>query len=268
MKKNVISATALACAIITRAASAQTAPPPTATALPGLTTSCALSTRVRQLDDTHTLYAITLRSLEAGRSSGNVALWADDRRFDVAFHDLVTLDTRDRATPDTAVVVRFPAPTALDGAVVTSLDEDGTRRSCEPWFSPWVSTARMDPARLTPEQRRLEDQVLAGARAATVVDAPAAVTDPKPCATPDQTARTTYAVEPQMPRASGGGLAVVLVLLDTSDRVIGARIQRSAGDPRLDAAALGAARGSEFQGQTFRCRRVIGAYLFSVQFNP
>lgn len=266
MHKTSMSAAALACVLTAAAASAQTVP--AATVLPGVTAPCALSTRVRQLDDTHTLYAVSLRSWETGRGSGIVALWAGDRRYDVAFRNLVTLDTRDVTTPDTAVVVRFPVPTALDGAVVTSLEEGVTTRSCEPWFSPWVSTARMDPARLTREQRRLEEQVLAGARAAAIVDAPAAIGDPRPCTTPDRTARTTYAVEPEMPRASGGGLAVVLVLLDTSDHLISARIQRSAGDPRLDAAALGAARGSEFQGQTFRCRRVIGGYLFSVQFNP
>ncbi|MDP9105219.1 MAG: hypothetical protein M3N49_04720, partial [Candidatus Eremiobacteraeota bacterium] len=166
------------------------------------------------------------------------------------------------------VVVRFPAPTVLDGAVVTSLEQGGTRRSCDPWFSPWVRThAPPAPDHLTPDERRLEQQVMAGARAAVAVDAPAALADPKPCTTPDHTAATVRAVEPEMPPVSPDGFAMVEVLLDTSDHVVGTRIQRSAGNAQLDILALRAARLSEFQGQTFRCRRVIGSYLFGVEFN-
>ena len=171
------------------------------------------------------------------------------------------------STPDTTVVVRFPAPTALDGAVVTSLEEGGSRRPCDPWFSPWVPVKGPFGAPPTPEEARRQGLGFAGTRVAVTVDAPAALSDPKPCTTPDRPASTVRAVEPQTPAAGLSGFVTVQVLLDTSNNVISTRIQKSAGSVPLDLAALSAARRSEFQGQTFRCRRVIGSYLFGVEFD-
>lgn len=246
-------------------ASAQTATVPIA---PGALTFCPLSTRVREVDDTHTRYAVSFRAFETGRAAGIVALWAGDRRYDVPFRDAVALDSRDQTSPETAFVVRFAAPTALDGAVVTAIDEGGTLQPCGPWYAPWVSIARSSADRRTPSDRSTEEQFLSRARAAVAVDAPPAVTDPTPCATPNRPAQTTYAAEPVQPQFSEGGTSSVLVLLDPSDKIASARIEKSSGDRRLDNTALNAARRSEFQGQIFRCRHVMGAYLFTVQFSP
>jgi len=59
-----------------------------------------------------------------------------------------------------------------------------------------------------------------------------------------------------------------MVLLDPADKIAGTRIQRSSGNLAFDNLALRAARGSEFQGQIFRCRHVMADYLFSVEFSP
>ena len=251
-------------------ASAQPAAVPRATTAPGtpgMLTYCPLSTSVRDVDDTHTRYAVSFRSFETGRASGTVALWAGDRRYDVPFRDAVALDSRDRISPETAVVVRFAVPTPLDGAVVTAIDEGGTLRPCDPWFAPWVSRAQSAPGRTTAAGRTNEERFLARARAAAPVAAPAAVADPTTCTTPNRAGRTVYAAEPNRPRFGGNGTATVLVLLDPADKIAGARIQTSAGNPQLDEVALIAARASEFQGQIFRCRHVMGAYLFTVEFN-
>lgn len=265
-----ISAAALASVVVANGASAQPAPAPSTTiraAVVAMQTSCPLTTRVNVLNDAHTQYTVSLRSQESGRASGILSLWAGDRRYDIGFQDLVTLDVRDLTTPDATVVVRFPAPTALDGAVVTSLEEGGSRRSCDPWFSPWVPLAGPYAPPPTPEQVRRQGLGFAGTRVAVTVDAPAALSDPKPCTTPDRPASTVRAFEPETPGVGPSGFAMVQVLLDTSNNVISARIQKSTGSMSLDLAALSAARRSEFQGQTFRCRRVIGSYLFGVEFN-
>ena len=88
-------------------ASAQTPPVPSApvvTAATGTPTLCLLSVTVRDLDDTHTRYAMSFSSLARQRASGTIALWAGARRFDVPFHDAVSrvLDSRDRTIPPAA----------------------------------------------------------------------------------------------------------------------------------------------------------------------
>lgn len=246
------------------------APGPTTTSSPTASaplTYCPLNAYVRELDDSRTRYAVSFRALETGRASGTVALWAGDRRFDVPFRDAVALDSRDAISPETSFTVRFPAPTELDGAVVTAIDEGGTLRPCDPWFSPWVRPARTAPDYRTAAQRTTDERFLSRARAATAISAPPAISDPVTCATPTRSPRTIRAVEPDRPRSSGTGIATVLVLLDPTDKVTWVRILRSAGDRRLDDAALAAASRSEYQGQIFRCRHVMGGYLFTVEFN-
>jgi hypothetical protein len=225
---------------------------------------CPVSVGWRELDGAHTRYALTFRSFDTGRASGTVALFAGDKRYEVPFNT-VALDTRDITTPETPVVVRFAAPTPLDGAVVTSLDEGGVARSCDPWFSPWVARAPLSSARTPDEQKRV-DQFLATARAAVPVDAPNAVADPLTCTTPYRAGRTTHPGEAQTPYPVEPVMALVLVVLDTADHVLFVRTERTTKHPALDASALNAARESTFEGQIFRCRHVVGAYLFGVSF--
>jgi hypothetical protein len=253
-------------------ASAQSVPVPSATKTaspaPAALTYCPLSTSVRELDDTRTRYAVSFRALETGRASGTVALWAGNRRYDVPFLDVVALDSRDRISPETSFVVRFAEPTTLDGAVVTAIDEGGALHPCDPWFAPWVPGPRSGPDLRTPEERTAEDRFLARARASVAIDAPPAVADPVTCTAPTRPGRTVYAVSPNSPSPILSGVSVVMVLLDPSDKIADVRIERSSGHRSLDIVALSAARGSEFRGQIFRCRHVMGGYLFSIQFDP
>jgi len=108
---------------------------------------------------------------------------------------------------------------------------------------------------------------LSRARAAVAIDAPPAVADPTTCSAPNQQGRTVYAVAPDRPGFGTTGIAVVMVLLDPTDKIAGARIQTSSGNRQLDEVALNAAQRSEFRGQIFRCRHVMGGYLFTVEFN-
>ena len=263
---------ALCFSIAGGSASAQSVPVPSATqtASPAVAalTYCPLSTSVRVLDYTRTRYAVSFRALETGRASGTLALWAGDRRYDVPFHDVVALDSRDRISPETGFVVRFAAPTMLDGAVVTAIDNGGTLRPCDPWFAPWVPAARSGPDGRTTEERTAEDRFLSRARAAVAIDAQPAIADPTTCSTPNRPAHTVYAVSPDRPSPILTGVAVVMVLLDPPDKITGARIETTSGNRSLDLVALSAARRSEFQGQIFRCRHVMGGYLFSVEFGP
>lgn len=267
----VVAMTVLTIATAGAIASAQTAPLPTATMVPagpGTAAWCPLSPRVRDVDDTHTRYALSFRAPESSSASGIVSLWAGERRYDVPFHNVVALDSRDRISPETGIVVRFAAPTVLTGAVVTAIDEGASRLQCDPWYAPWVPSAVSDADRRNPESRVADERFIARARTATPIDAPAAVVDPRPCTTPDRSARTVFAARPDAPQSAGGGLSVIKVLLDESDHIVNARVERPSGDRRLDAAALGAARGSQFEGQIFRCHHVMGAYLFTVEFGP
>lgn len=255
-------------------ASAQTAPPPSATPAPIAPTPagwCPLSIDVRELDYTRTRFAVSLTSLDIGRASGTVALWAGDRRYDVPFHNVVAVDSRVPWKPQVAVVVRFPEPIALDGAVVTAIDDGGGMRPCDPWYSPWIAPARLgisvQAADESQEGARIAALFLAAARTMAPVEAPTPVADPLRCTTPYRAARTVHEFEPETPGAAGAGTAVVHVLLDPSDKISSVRISHSSGRRALDEIALRAARLSEFQGQIFRCRHVMGSYLFSIEFS-
>jgi TonB family protein len=254
-------------------APAQTTPPPSATLAPIAPTPagwCPLSTIVRDLDDTHTRFAVSLESFNTGRASGTVALWAGDRRYDVPFHNVVAVDSRVPEKEQAAVVVRFPTPITLDGAVVTAIDDGGGMRPCDPWYSPWIAPAQLgisvQAADESEDKARIEAMFLAAARTIAPVEAPTPVADPSRCTTPYRAARTVHDFEPESPQFAGKGTAFVQVLLDPSDKISGVRIERSSGRRALDETALRAARLSEFQGQIFRCRHVMGSYLFSIEF--
>ena len=77
------------------------------------------------------------------------------------------------------------------------------------------------------------------------------------------------AVEPEIPgfaqQQNIAGTVDVVVSLDASSRVIGARIA-SSPSVLLNAAALGAARSSEFRTEVRACRPVAAEYLFRVDF--
>lgn len=244
-------------------------PRPVASARPARTEPgtryCPLSAGVLDLDGAHTRYAVSVGALQTGLASGIVSLFAANRRYDIPFRNMVVVDSRDKTTtPSPPVVVRFPEATVLDGAAVTAIGDSGQER-CDPVFNPWIPIAFV----YRPDSEAGRAQQLTRARAQDVVplDAPVPVADPVACPSPNVPSRTVSAFEPRNPAPGVKATVQVVVLLDTDDKLFGTRVQLSSGNRDLDRAAVDAAARSRFQGAIFRCRHVIGAYIFSVMFS-
>ena len=241
-------------------------PGPSAAPMPGW---CPLRANVSAVGRTHERYVIRLTSFGTGRASGTIALWAGEARYDISFRDAVAMDTRERVAQGTPIVVRFASPVALDGAAVTSLIENDADRRCDPLFSPWVPGQPLGPDRRTSAERRAADEYIERAVTLPALDAPNPISDPRPCTARDRTARTVAATQPELPSfGPQTGYVDVLVVLDTADHVTSVRVERSSGTRSMESAALAAAGMSKFAGATFRCRPIIGAYRFSVEFGP
>jgi TonB family protein len=105
--------------------------------------------------------------------------------------------------------------------------------------------------------------------------APAPTPSPRPtptplsCARPNVPATTLRALEPETPSLAAqqgiSGVVNVVVSLDAQSRVVAARVQ-SSPSAVLNAAALAAARGSQFRTEVRNCEPVAADYLFSVEF--
>jgi TonB family protein len=97
---------------------------------------------------------------------------------------------------------------------------------------------------------------------------------PATCAQPFRVATATRAIEPNYPKSlsqhgpASREVAVVYVAVDARGRVADARIFSSSGYPAMDAAALNAARHSQFSPAISYCRPVGGRYLFAAVFDP
>lgn len=106
--------------------------------------------------------------------------------------------------------------------------------------------------------------------AATPSPTPAATAKPA-CAQPDTAARVVQAAQPETPDGalSSTAQARVEVRVDLSDsgRVLGATVYVSSGDLQLDAAAVAAARRSEYAPALVSCVRQAGSYKFVVEFD-
>ncbi|HYW53750.1 MAG TPA: energy transducer TonB [Dongiaceae bacterium] len=106
---------------------------------------------------------------------------------------------------------------------------------------------------------------------ATPVPTPAPRPTPTPlsCARPNVPATTLRALEPDTPPLAAqqgiSGTVQVVVSLDAQSRIAGTRIQTSPSAV-LNAAALAAARGSQFRTEVRNCEPVAADYIFSVDF--
>ncbi len=109
--------------------------------------------------------------------------------------------------------------------------------------------------------------------AATPSPTPTPVPKPTPtplsCSRPNLPAATLRAVEPETPALAAqqgiSGAVQVVVSLDAASRVTAARVQ-SSPSAVLNAAALGAARGSQFRTEVRDCVPVGADYVFTVEF--
>jgi hypothetical protein len=219
--------------------------------------ACPLHPQIASLDDTLTRYAISLFALNTGVYSGTVSLYSGNERFDVNFSGMSAAGNDDHTARSSAIVVRFPNSTRIDGALVTALTRpQGV--TCRVPYAPWTP----DQTPTGPQQ----DAYVAGMRRAFAISAPPPVSDPRPCSTPDHAARTISAAEPDYPGAPQDADVTLTVLVDDHDAVVGTWIDTSSGAPALDAAALEATSGSAFQSASFRCKPVIAFYRFIVSF--
>jgi TonB family protein len=228
---------------------------------------CPVSVDVRTLDSMNGLYSIRLASLDTGKASGTISLYAHDVRYDIPFSQAIVPGWGDRTTAPTPIVVRFPRPVDFDGAYVSSLDNP-TPAPCATPFVPWIryGSNHLPFGIVTTTDAAFER----AAQAAVPVDAPPPVPDARPCETPDRRASTIHAAEPTYPReaSSVSGTATVRVILNADDSVYGVLLERSTQNDALDRSALVAARNSRYLGATFRCKPTVGVYLFLVSFGP
>ena len=92
---------------------------------------------------------------------------------------------------------------------------------------------------------------------------------PRSCARPNVPATTVHALEPDTPALAEqqgiSGTVEVVVSLDAQSRIVATRIQHSPSAV-LNAAALAAARGSQFRTEIQNCEPIAADYLFSVDF--
>jgi outer membrane biosynthesis protein TonB len=114
----------------------------------------------------------------------------------------------------------------------------------------------------------------AGDGAATPAATPATTPRPTPtplsCARPEVPAVTVRAAEPDTPALAQqqgiSGTVQIVVSLDVQSRIVATRVASSPSG-LLNAAALAAARGSQFRTGIHNCEPVAADYIFSVEFN-
>ena len=105
---------------------------------------------------------------------------------------------------------------------------------------------------------------------------PGATPTPRPtptplsCARPEVPAATVRAAEPDTPALAQqqgiSGTVQIVVSLDVQSRIVATRVASSPSG-LLNAAALAAARGSQFRTGVHNCEPVAADYIFSVEFN-
>jgi len=110
----------------------------------------------------------------------------------------------------------------------------------------------------------------ATAAPATAAPTPKPTPTPQACAHPNVEPTTLHAVEPDTPPMAQQqgitGTVEVIVSLDASSKVVGARIGKSPSGI-LNNAALQAARQSTFQTQVRDCKAIAADYIFTVDFS-
>jgi TonB family protein len=206
---------------------------------------------------------VALRFFTSGPSmpiSGTAALYAGDRRYDVAFHNAYARTTDVSGYVDVQpVVVRFPGPVDIDGVVITAVDAP-PQPACREQSHPFIAWKfPLDPG-------SGEGQAfLARVNALPALDAPPPLMLPHTCPARNAHGRTVAAATPRY-GAGNGGVATVLVSIDAADHVAGVRLLHSSGDDKQDASALETARLSTYETDIFNCVKRANDFVFTVSF--
>jgi TonB family protein len=229
---------------------------------PAATTWCPITPVLVPLDDTHLALGFST-PFPAGRASGVVTLWTADARYDVRFVDAVVLHYG-RVTagiPDPVpIVLRFPAPVRIESAVVTSLDAP-TPGPCDPPYVPWRSGG---PIAIGTETQVAAYRQKAEEAVARDAPQPAPYTPPQ-CPVRFAPPKTVRTFAPRAMRYNG--IVDVLVTVGTDGQALSVETLRSSGFSAVDAVAKDAAVRARYQAEIFDCRKIVGTYLFSVEFS-
>lgn len=236
-------------------------PAPSASMVRDTGTWCPVGVYVVSLDPTRIALGFWTPK-EAGFASGVVRLVANRLRYDVRFSDELVPHRGFIASGATSlpVVVRFPSAVHVDSAVVSSLD--GAPGACDPLYAPWTPSSHE-------VSKRNSDDIKAAAPNEPVFDAPVPLpAKPTSCAHPFVAATTISAADPG--RVDRDLRVLVLVTIDVDGNPIDVDLPVPSGSRDADLRAIRAAENSRYSAQIFDCKRVIGTYVFSVDFlrNP
>ncbi|MDB5092801.1 MAG: hypothetical protein JWO85_902 [Candidatus Eremiobacteraeota bacterium] len=106
--------------------------------------------------------------------------------------------------------------------------------------------------------------------AAPATPTPLPIPSPLACGRPDVAPATLRAAEPEMPPLAQqqgiNGTVEVIVSLDAASRVVATRVRRSPSNV-LNAAAVAAARASQFRTEVRDCAPIAADYVFRVDFS-
>ena len=233
---------------------------PSAPVTPAPVDWCAVSVQVAQLDPRYA--ALRFFGFAPAIVSATVALYAGDARYDVRVDRVaVSVFGANPSAMEGArayAIVRFPADTRVDSAVVSSVQDPPVGVCSVPYY-PWFAT--------TPGARATG----AGAppSGSYIVDAPVPVHDPVPCAEPNAPAHKLGESPELWPPGKGRDFharAVVGVTIDEAGNVAETRILASTADEQADAFALTTARETRWAPGRFRCRPDVGTYNYVVEF--
>jgi TonB family protein len=240
--------------------------------------------RIDNLDGIGTRYAIGLVTYgAAGSTSGSLAIYSNDLRYEVPFKDIRAVDPTDPHAKPQPLVIRFKQPVIIDAAVVDAL---GTPvKACPTPYQPWTKNGlapvighelaarrgvSVDPAVVAPNDVFHEDALWktfdADAARVTALDADDATLATTACSTGSERPVMVQAGDVDIPATFVGHTVIVaaLVTIGSNGALISSAIVGSSGNRELDRNVLNAAKHGSFKGGRFRCVPAAGSYLFTV----
>jgi TonB family protein len=223
--------------------------------------NCSIGVRLDALPEHPDELLITLRGQRAERASGTVTLYANERKYSIAFTDAIVAGLRDPTTLPTPVVVRLPAPATIESAYLGTLYGE----PC-PIFNP---TTTSKSASGSPFGDAVWRRFVGSASAVEAISSgPSVAAEPLLCAKPSIPASVRRAVGPLAPIGSRyHGPVQIQIEIDAAGALVGASVYASSHDRLVDDAALQSALASSYNPQVYRCQTVPGSFRFIVIFN-
>jgi hypothetical protein len=215
-------------------------------------------------------YAIGVQafSRQAADVSGTLALFTENRRYDVAFENAVAAGYDWESLAEIVpVVVKFTEPVHIDAAYVAALAGPNAG-PCEPG-GVWIGSAShvVAPSK---DPLSFASAILRAAGRAKLVEAPASTPWTPGCDRPMLPPALKTAAVPSTPEIAKElahtGTVVVEVVIG-ADGGVAASWTFSSPYAELTTASLDAAKRSTFTPALFACHPVAGAYMFVVQFS-